>query len=300
MAKTQTFSLKNQKVFGTLILNDLVNFFDNRGESFRYAGDSKKRKKWNPFFLYVDEFQRYLTSDIGEVLAGGRKFGFHMIMANQTFSQLDEKTREEINNIASAKAYFAVKDMNIAMDIWRQSGVYKAEIKETIRKFQTIDDGYSHNTTFSVSTNSIGQETVTKSQQAMKQSRTIEYDDNKYYSEQETALMEGKKIQQMKPRHFLFTSDGMPEGNILKTEWCFDIECRDEEIKKFHKYLADKNPELYFKVDDLKKELRKITHPHSKEYDNDEKEFLANGKAETVEVVYGKNEDVGEDESLFN
>lgn len=261
IAKSKTFSLKNQKIFGTLLLNELVNFFDIRAESFRYAGDPDKKSSWDPFFLYVDEFQRYITPDIGEILAGGRKFGLHLVMANQTFSQIDPELREQITNIASSKAYFAVKDLNIAIELWKQSAVYKPQIKETIKKFQTIDEGYSSSPSLSESTDYWGRTTRTVSERQVKNTSSIEYDDNKYFTEGEVALMEGKKIQNLRPRHFIFTSDGFPEGVIVKTEWCFDIQCTDEEIKDFHKWIADSRPELYRPVKILREKLDSFIFP---------------------------------------
>ena len=286
LAKTKTFSLKHQKIVGTLLLNELVNFFDNRGESFKYAGDPNIKTNWSPFFLYVDEFQRYITSDLGEILAGGRKFGFHMIMANQTFSQLDEKLKEEISNIASAKAYFAVKDINIAMEIWKQAGTYSPKIKEVVTRLQVLDDGYDYEPTTTSSTNHLGQVSESKSERVLKRNKIVETKENKYYSEQETALIEGKKIQQLKPRHFLFTSDNMPEGIILKTEWCFDTQCFTEEINDFHKYLAEKHPGLYYSVTELKKELELIKNPFSEKYIEDQKAFEKDLENEEADEDY--------------
>lgn len=46
----------------------------------------------SPFYLFVDEFQNFTTSDIGPSLSECRKFGLSLILANQTLDQLDNRT----------------------------------------------------------------------------------------------------------------------------------------------------------------------------------------------------------------
>jgi len=41
-----------------------------------------------PFYLFVDEFQNFITGDIGSALSEVRKYGLNLILANQTLSQL--------------------------------------------------------------------------------------------------------------------------------------------------------------------------------------------------------------------
>lgn len=41
-----------------------------------------------PFYYYLDEFQNFTTDTIADILAEARKYGLHMILANQTLSQL--------------------------------------------------------------------------------------------------------------------------------------------------------------------------------------------------------------------
>lgn len=49
-----------------------------------------ERKHRTPFYLYLDEFQNFIATDIPEMLAEARKFGVHLVLANQTLSQLTE------------------------------------------------------------------------------------------------------------------------------------------------------------------------------------------------------------------
>lgn len=47
--------------------------------------------KQKPFFIYLDEFQNFVTSDIEKIITGGRKFGLHLILANQHLSQIEDE-----------------------------------------------------------------------------------------------------------------------------------------------------------------------------------------------------------------
>ncbi|MFH7042211.1 type IV secretory system conjugative DNA transfer family protein [Paucibacter sp. JuS9] len=48
-----------------------------------------------PFYFYLDEFQNFVATDIPEMLAEARKYGLHMILANQTLGQLMQAGRRE-------------------------------------------------------------------------------------------------------------------------------------------------------------------------------------------------------------
>jgi hypothetical protein len=48
-----------------------------------------------PFFFYLDEFQNFVATDIPEMLAESRKYGLHMVLANQTLGQLMQAGRRE-------------------------------------------------------------------------------------------------------------------------------------------------------------------------------------------------------------
>ncbi len=48
-----------------------------------------------PFYFYLDEFQNFVATDIPEMLAESRKYGLHMVLANQTLGQLMQAGRRE-------------------------------------------------------------------------------------------------------------------------------------------------------------------------------------------------------------
>jgi hypothetical protein len=47
-------------------------------------------------FVYVDEFQRFVSNTINEGLAELRKYGFHFVLATQNLTNLDTKTEKNV------------------------------------------------------------------------------------------------------------------------------------------------------------------------------------------------------------
>jgi hypothetical protein len=52
--------------------------------------------KRRPFYLYVDEFQNFLTLSFSDILSEARKYGLYLILSHQYLGQLEEKIREAI------------------------------------------------------------------------------------------------------------------------------------------------------------------------------------------------------------
>lgn len=68
------------KLFATTLLADLWQTAGQRGK-----GDDKK-----PFYVYIDEFQEYLTPTIATTFNGARGYGLHFTLAHQFPSQVIE------------------------------------------------------------------------------------------------------------------------------------------------------------------------------------------------------------------
>jgi hypothetical protein len=71
-------SKEDADLFATLLLSDLWTAASERG----------KMDNVKPFYLYLDEFQRFVTPTIAENLDESRGFGLHVTMANQFPQQL--------------------------------------------------------------------------------------------------------------------------------------------------------------------------------------------------------------------
>ena len=79
LSSADTLSTEDSRIFGTLLINDM------------YL-QAKKRvpEKSKRFYLYVDEAQNYLTSNVPNLLSETRKYGLSLILAHQYLQQLRE------------------------------------------------------------------------------------------------------------------------------------------------------------------------------------------------------------------
>lgn len=108
---------ESARVFASLLLNE---FFEsamlraNQAPS-ETAGD-KKPKTFN---LYLDEFQEYITDDIGAMLDQVRKGGLHMILAHQHLGHLIDNQRllKSILTNARMRAVFGGLDFEDASQL---------------------------------------------------------------------------------------------------------------------------------------------------------------------------------------
>jgi len=95
-------SKENADLFGTLLLTDLVEAAKERG----------KRDGLKPFYVFMDEAQRFVTPAIGESLDEMRGFGLHFTIANQFPAQFRDRgpagmqLYNSVMENASSKAVF--------------------------------------------------------------------------------------------------------------------------------------------------------------------------------------------------
>ncbi len=114
-------SSENAQLFATLLLSDLWTAAQERG----------KRDGVKPFYVYLDEFQQFLTPTISENLDQARGFGLHLTMAHQFPNQLldrGESGKRVFNSImenASSKVVFRLThEANLKdMALWLFRGV---------------------------------------------------------------------------------------------------------------------------------------------------------------------------------
>lgn len=78
---------ESARVFASLLLNE---FFESAMLRANQAPHGTKPKTFN---LYLDEFQEYITDDIGAMLDQVRKGGLHMILAHQHLGHLTDNKR---------------------------------------------------------------------------------------------------------------------------------------------------------------------------------------------------------------
>lgn len=63
-----------------------------------------KEENRSPFFLYIDEFQHFITPSMSAILSGARKYGLGLILAHQDLEQVRNTDRELANSILSNPA----------------------------------------------------------------------------------------------------------------------------------------------------------------------------------------------------
>lgn len=131
-------SKENAELFATLLLSDLWTAAQERG----------KREGIKPFYVYMDEFQRFVTPTIADNLDEARGYGLHLTMAHQFPNQLldrGENGKRVYNSImenASSKVVFRLShEENLrVMAQWLFMGVMNPdEIKHELYSTKVME-----------------------------------------------------------------------------------------------------------------------------------------------------------------
>lgn len=99
LAPSDDLSEENARVFGALLVNE---FFECAR---RRQKDSRGRDP-RPYYLYMDEFQNFVSLDIADMLDQVRKFGLFSVLSHQRFGQLDENITDAVLTNCRIKAVF--------------------------------------------------------------------------------------------------------------------------------------------------------------------------------------------------
>jgi hypothetical protein len=99
LASSDYLSEENARVFGALLVNE---FFECARRRKRKADGHDP----SPYYLYMDEFQNFVSLDIANMLDQVRKRGLFQVLAHQRFGQLDENITEAVLVNAKIKAVF--------------------------------------------------------------------------------------------------------------------------------------------------------------------------------------------------
>jgi len=73
----------------------------------------RRHKPHLPYFVYLDECQRYLSGDVPSLLAESRKYGMGLVLGHQWLAQLgrrDDPIREAVCKGPNLRAVFRIKD----------------------------------------------------------------------------------------------------------------------------------------------------------------------------------------------
>src|ERR1019366_146770 len=99
LAPSDELSEENARVLGALLVNELFECARRRQK------DSRGRDP-KPFYLYMDEFQNFVSLDIADMLDQVRKFGLFAVLSHQRFGQLDENITDAVLTNCRIKAVF--------------------------------------------------------------------------------------------------------------------------------------------------------------------------------------------------
>jgi TraM recognition site of TraD and TraG len=99
LVPSDELSEENARVFGALLVNEFFECARRRQKDSR-GGDPR------PYYLYMDEFQNFVSLDIADMLDQVRKFGLFAVLAHQRFGQLDENIIDAVLTNCAIKACF--------------------------------------------------------------------------------------------------------------------------------------------------------------------------------------------------
>jgi len=115
---------KTARLFGTLLVNQLFEVAKRRD---RDDPDNSPR----PFYLYLDEFQKFATPDIEYILAQGRKMGLHLVLAHQNISQVaKEMDVETLLTNTRTKVVFGGLNRKDAIAMVEEMFVHQLDLQE--------------------------------------------------------------------------------------------------------------------------------------------------------------------------
>jgi hypothetical protein len=77
------------------------------------ARQAMEKQSRNPFFLYIDEFQNFITPSMGAILSGARKYNLGLVLAHQDLAQLIKNDSELASSVlanAGTRICFRLSD----------------------------------------------------------------------------------------------------------------------------------------------------------------------------------------------
>lgn len=84
---------ENAYLLGTLLVAKFQQLAISRQEL-----DASERR---PFYLYLDEFQNFVTPSMEAILSGARKYGLGLILAHQDLRQIQSRSADVLNSVLS-------------------------------------------------------------------------------------------------------------------------------------------------------------------------------------------------------
>lgn len=96
---------ENSYLLGTLILSKIYQVAQAR--------QSLSKENRPPFYIYLDEFQNFITPSINQILSGARKYGTGLVLAHQELNQIkDNDTGNSVLSNANIRICFRLGDFD--------------------------------------------------------------------------------------------------------------------------------------------------------------------------------------------
>ena len=123
--KEGLFEERHQRLLGTLILNEII---------LAMSRLKKHNPSYNiPYYIYIDEFGKYATRKVAEILYYSRQSGIRMNLAHQEFEQIDKSVMSAVKSAAKTKVLFYVVNPDDRHQMVRQ--MYGGELADRAVEF---------------------------------------------------------------------------------------------------------------------------------------------------------------------
>lgn len=108
-----------------------------------------QKKQRHPYYIYLDEFQNFITPSITKILSGARKYGLGLILAHQELAQIDNT--KVLNSVISnpyIRVCFRLGDMDAkklesGFSFFDQSDLQNLNTGQTIIRIGTSQDDFN-------------------------------------------------------------------------------------------------------------------------------------------------------------
>ena len=88
-----------------------------------------------PTYLFIDEFHNYVTDSVEKILAETRKYGLHLIIANQSLSQIDSTRLRNVMLGNTALKFIGNNSPTTLSILARETGIRQENI-QTLQRFR--------------------------------------------------------------------------------------------------------------------------------------------------------------------
>lgn len=134
---------ENSTLLGTIIVSKL--------HQAAMARQSLKAERRTPFFLYIDEFQNFITPSLAGVLSGTRKYGLGLVLAHQELRQIYNQDTGVANSLISnpgTRICFRLGDTDAqkladGFEHFTSQDLQKLGLGEAITRVETSNDDFN-------------------------------------------------------------------------------------------------------------------------------------------------------------